>query len=283
MTLKPDLFRSKKAVLTAIGLALIAGTTLAQTATPEPIQWDKRRLENLERTVRRVDRALNQASAAGEPFILQTDPEVLAVQGRVSTLDRRVNDVEATLQRVNGDVERLTFQLEEATRDNAALRTRLTDFERRVKVIEDAARAEAELNAPIAAHSPTGDAAQDLALAVRMVAADPARAGRALETVVVTWPDTPQAREANVALGDLRVSARDQAGAVQAYAAALTGWPRAAWAAETTVKLASALEASDRDTQACGALGEFTRRYAEGATAALRTRVTQLKTRAGCS
>jgi len=277
--LKSDLFRSKKAVLTAIGLALIAGTTVAQTVTPEPIQWDKRRLENLERTVRRVDRALNQASAAGEPFILQTDPEVLAVQGRVSTLDRRVGDVEATLQRVNSDVERLTFALEESGRDNAALRSRVNDLERRLKSIEDAA----ELNAPITAHSLTGDAAQDLAAAVRMVTADPARGARALETVVVTWPDTPQAREANVALGDMRVAARDQAGAVQAYAAALSGWPRVAWAAETTVKLATALEATDRDTQACGALGEFTRRYAEGATAALRTRATQIKTRAGCS
>tara|TARA_R110002051_G_scaffold64445_3_gene117536 strand:+ start:75 stop:914 length:840 start_codon:yes stop_codon:yes gene_type:complete len=279
MTLKPDLFRSKKAVLTAIGLALIAGTTVAQTVPSEPIQWDKRRLENLERTVRRVDRALNQASAAGEPFILQTDPEVLALQGRVSTLDRRVQDVEATLQRVNGDVERLTFQLEEASRDNSTLRSRVTDFERRLKRIEDAA----ELNAPIAAHSPTGDAAQDLALAVRMVTADPARGARALETVVVTWPDTPQAREANVALGDMRVAARDQAGAVQAYAAALSGWPRTAWAAETTLKLASALEAGDRDTQACGALGEFTRRYAEGTTPALRTRAAEVKTRAGCN
>ena len=277
--LKSDLFRSKKAVLTAIGLALIAGTTVAQTVPSEPIQWDKRRLENLERTVRRVDRALNQASAAGEPFILQTDPEVLALQGRVSTLDRRVGDVEATLQRVNSDVERLTFALEESGRDNAALRSRLNDFERRLKSIEDAA----ELNAPITAHSPTGDAAQDLAGAVRMVTADPARGARALESVVVTWPDTPQAREANVALGDLRIAARDQAGAVQAYAAALSGWPRAAWAAETTLKLASALEATDRDTQACGALGEFTRRYAEGTTAALRTRATQIKTRAGCN
>ena len=222
MTLKPDLFRSKTAVLTAVGLALIAGTTVAQTVPTEPIQWDKRRLEQLERTVRRVDRALTQSSAAGEPFILQTDPEVLALQGRVSTLDRRVQDVEATLQRVNGDVERLTFQLEEASRDNSTLRSRVTDFERRLKRIEDAA----ELNAPIAAHSPTGDAAQDLALAVRMVTADPARGARALETVVVTWPDTPQAREANVALGDMRVAARDQAGAVQAYAAALSGWLR---------------------------------------------------------
>lgn len=283
MMLKPELFRSKKVVLTAVGLALIAGTTFAQSASNEPIQWDKRRLEQLERTVRRVDRALNQASAAGEPFILQTDPEVVALQGRVATLDRRLDDLEATLQRVNGDVERLTFLVDETGRDNAALRSRLTDAERRLEAIEDVARAEAELNAPITSNSSTGDAAQDLAAAVRLTGTDAARGGRALETVAVTWPDTPQAREANLRLGDLRTAASDHAGAVQAYAAALSGWPRTAWAAETTLKLATALEVLNRDTQSCGALGEFTRRYAEGTTPALRARAAQIKTRAGCS
>jgi TolA-binding protein len=100
---------------------------------------------------------------------------------------------------------------------------------------------------------------------------------------VITWPDTPQAREANLRLGDLRAAADDDAGAVQAWAAALQGWPRAAWAAEATLKLAEGLIATDRRTQACGALGEFTRRYAEGAPAALRTRAGQLRTRASCT
>ena len=55
------------------------------------------------------------------------------------------------------------------------------------------------------------------------------------------------------------------------------------WAPETTLKLAEALRATDRATQACGALTEFTRRYAETATAAQKTRATQLRTRASCS
>ena len=93
--------------------------------------------------------------------------------------------------------------------------------------------------------------------------------------------DTPQAREANSRLGDLRVSANDKAGAVPYYAAALKDWPRIGWAAETTLKLADALIATDRKTQGCAALSEFTRRYPE-APAALKTRATQTRTRAAC-
>jgi TolA-binding protein len=279
MKLKPV---SRNAVLTAVGLALIAGATIAQTAPMEPIQWDKRRLDQLDRNVRRLERAVTQRNAAGQPVLVEPDPEVVTLQARVNGMDRRLQDLEATVLRVNGDLERLTFALDESERDGAALRTRLTDADQRIAALEKAAEEAAELTGPIVANSPTGDAGQDLAAAVRLTATDPARGARALETVVVTWPDTPQAREANSRLGDLRAAADDQAGAIQAYAAALSGWPRVSWAGETTLKLAAALNAADRDAQACGALGEFTRRYAEAAPAALRTRATQLRTRAEC-
>jgi TolA-binding protein len=96
-------------------------------------------------------------------------------------------------------------------------------------------------------------------------------------------PDTPQAREASSRLGDLRVAAGDPAGAVSAYATALQGWPTAPWAAATTLELANALNATDRKTQACTALTEFTRRYAEAASPAVRTRATETRTRIGCA
>ena len=105
---------------------------------------------------------------------------------------------------------------------------------------------------------------------------------RALQTVTLAWPDTPQAREANARLGDLRVSADDPASAVAFYAAALEGWPTASWAGATVLELASALNATDRKTQACTALGEFDRRYAAGGSAALRTRAGELRTRFAC-
>lgn len=274
---------TKTATMTAIGLTLIGGAVVAQVAPMEAVQWDKRRLDQLDRNVRRLERALTQRNAAGQPVLVEPDPEVVALQGQMQIMDRRLSDLEQTFQRVNADGERLTFQLDEATRDNAALSRRLRDLEGRVERAEKAAEEEAELNGPIVANSPTGDAAQDLTAALRLLGTDGPRGQRALETVIVTWPNTPQSREANSRLGDLYVAARDNAAAVPAYAAALNGWPRTPWAPETTLKLAEALRATDRATQACGALTEFTRRYAETATAAQKTRATQLRTRANCS
>jgi len=273
--------------LVSAALLTAAGTfVVAQTAPMEPVQWDRRALDRLDRNVRRLERAVTQRNAAGQPVLLEPDPETIALQGQTQNLDRRLSDMEATVQRVNADLERLTFAMDEVREDNAALRRRLSDTERRVGELERAAaaaREDAELNAPVTANSPTGDAAQDLTAAVSLARTDARRGTRALETVVATWPDTPQAREASLRLGDLRAAADDDAGAVQAWAAALQGWPRAAWAAETTLKLAEGLIATDRRPQACAALGEFTRRYAEGATAALRTRAGQLRTRASCT
>ena len=274
---------TKTATMTAIGLTLIGGAVVAQVAPMEAVQWDKRRLDQLDRNVRRLERALTQRNAAGQPVLVEPDPEVVALQGQMQIMDRRLSDLEQTFQRVNADGERLTFQLDEATRDNAALSRRLRDLEGRVERAEKAAEEEAELNGPIVANSPTGDAAQDLTAALRLLGTDGPRGQRALETVIVTWPNTPQSREANSRLGDLYVAARDNAAAVPAYAAALNGWPRTPWAPETTLKLAEALRATDRATQACGALTEFTRRYAETATAAQKTRATQLRTRAACT
>lgn len=273
---------TRTAVATAVGVALIGGAVVAQTVPMEPIQWDKRRLDTLDRNVRRLERAVLQRNAAGQPVLVEPDPEVITLQARSDSMDRRLADVEDTLRRVNADVERLTFGLDEAQRDNAALRGRLVDADRRIKAMEDAAKAEAELNGPIVANSPTGGAPTDIAAAVRLLETDPARGERALQTVIATWPDTNQAREANSRLGDLYVSRDQRADAVRVYAAALQGWPTINWAGETTLKLADALIATDRKTQACAALSEYQRRYAQGATAPQRTRATQLRGRAGC-
>ncbi|MBA4333204.1 tol-pal system protein [Brevundimonas mediterranea] len=274
--------RSRAFAATAVGLVLIAGGAVAQQAAPnimQPIEWDKRRLEQLDRNVRRLERALTQRNAAGEPVLVEPDPEVVTLQGQFGLMNQRLEDLEATVRRINGDNERLTFQLDEAQRDTAALRARLLDAEARIEKLETAA----ELNAPIEAHSPTGDAAQDLAAAVQLMSSDRARGARALETVVAAWPDTPQAREANSRLGDIRASSNDKAGAVPFYAAALKDWPRIGWAADTTLKLADALFATNRKTQGCAALGEFTRRYAPAASDTLKARATQMKTANGCS
>lgn len=282
MTLKLSITRTRALAATALGLVLIAGGAVAQQVQPnimERTEWDNRRLDQLDRNVRRLERALTQRNAAGQPVLVEPDPEVVTLQGQFGLLNQRLSDLEATVRRINGENERLTFQLDEAQSDNAALRNRLTDAENRIQKLETAA----ELNAPIVADSPTGDAARDLAAAVALMSSDRPRGARALETVAVTWPDTPQGREANSRLGDLRVAANDKAGAVPFYATALKDWPRIGWAADTTLKLADALFATDRKTQGCAALGEFTRRYAPAASDAQKARAAQLRTTGGCS
>ena len=281
----PPALRTRKALVTALGVLMIAGTTtvVAQTAPLEAVQWDKRRLDQLDRNVRRLERAVTQRNAAGQPVLVEPDPEVIALQGRVGLMDRRLQDLEATTQRVNGDIERLTFALDESRRDNTALSTRLRDAEGRVRTMEQSAARENELNAPISSTSPTGDAGRDLTAAVRLAASDPALGDRALQTVTLAWPDTPQAREAFSRIGDLRVSDQDYANAVRAYASAIRGWPTTPWAAATTLELANALNEADRKTDACGALVEFTNRYAATASATQRTRATELATRFACT
>lgn len=281
----PTSLRSRKTLVTVIGVMMIAGTTtvVAQTTPMEPIQWDKRRLDQLDRNVRRLERAVTQRNASGQPVLVEPDPEVIALQGRVDLMNRRLQDLESTVQRVNADIERLTFAVDEGKRDNAALGTRLRDAEGRIRTMEQAAARENELNSPISSTSPTGDPARDLAAAVRLAATDPAMGDRALQTVTLAWPDSPQAREAFSRIGDLRVSDGDFDNAIRAYSSALRGWPTTTWAAATTLELVNALNSADRKTDACGALNEFTNRYAATASAAQRTRATEMGTRFACA
>jgi TolA-binding protein len=273
------------AAVAAPTLVLIGGVAVSQTQNLPAVEWDVRRLDTLDRNVRRLERALTQRNAVGQPVLVESDPEVVTLQGQVATMERRLGDVEATVQRINGDLERASFQADESARANSQLLARLNAAETRIKAQDDAARAAAQRAAAEAeaARSPTGTAAGDLAAAQGLVAGDPAGAVRAYETLIENWPDTPQAREANTRLGDLRRSGNDMAGAVTAYASSLNGWPTTPWAGETTLKLARALIATDRKPQACGALGEFNRRYAATASAALKTIAGQLRTQAGCS
>lgn len=277
-------FSFRNILLAGVGLCLLGGVAVSQTPNLPAVEWDVRRLDTLDRNVRRLERALTQRNAVGQPVLVESDPEVVTLQGQMATMQRRLGDVEATVQRLNGDLERVTLQAEDSARETAALRTRLNQTEDRLKGAEDAAKSAAAQLAAQAAEadalrSPTGSAAGDLAAAAALPAADRARA---YEILIDNWPDTAQAREASSRLGDIRRAANDMAGAVTAYAGALTGWPTTAWAGETTLKLARALIATDRKPQACGALGEFNRRYAATASAALKTIAGQIQTQAAC-
>jgi len=278
--LKLSELRLRAGLTTVLGVALIAGAVLAQTAPqgqPPAIEWDKRRLDQLDRNVRKLERALTQRNAQGQPVVIEPDPEVIALQGQVETLTQRVSDLEQTLRRVNGDVEEAALGAEERSRENTALRRQLSEFSALAQ------RLNARLTAleEAAARSPTGSASGDLAAANALAADDPAKR-QAYQNLIESYPDAPETREANYRLADLAAGS-DTAAAVPLYARALSGWPTTPWAAEATLKLAAALVATEQKPQACGAIGEFSRRYAERATAAQRTRAGQLRTQAECA
>jgi TolA-binding protein len=277
-------FSFRNITLAVVGLCFVGGAVIAQTQPLPAIQWDVRRLDNLDRNVRRLERALTQRNSQGEPVLVESDPELIALQGRVAQMDRRVQDMEQTVQRVNADLERLTFQLDESDRDNAALRNRLNDadarLERQERAAAEAARAAEE--AAQGPRSPTGDAVADLAAARALQATDPGAGRAALEAVAANWPDTPSGREAVWRIGDIIRAAGDQAGAVQQYATALSGWPTQAWAGEVTLKLARGLNQTNRNAQACAALAEYARRYEATSTPALKAIAAETRTRAAC-
>lgn len=277
-------FSFRNITLAVVGLCFVGGAVIAQTQPLPAIQWDVRRLDTLDRNVRRLERALTQRNSQGEPLLVESDPEVVALQGRVAQLDRRFQDMEQTVQRVNADLERLTFELDESDRDNAALRSRLNDADARIARSERAA-AEAARAAEEAAQgprSPTGDAAADLAAARAILASDPAAGRAALEAVATNWPDTPSGREAVWRIGDIVRASGDHAGSVQQYATALSGWPTEAWAGEVTLKLARGLNQTNRNAQACAALAEYARRYEATSTPALKAIAAETRTRAAC-
>ena len=54
------------------------------------------------------------------------------------------------------------------------------------------------------------------------------------------------------------------------------------WAPDATIKLASGLDATDRDAQACAAVREFFERYGEGAPTTLINRAERIRDQAEC-
>lgn len=269
--------------LTAGALVVGGSVVVAQTQTPPAIAWDSRRLATLDRNVRRLERALTQRNAAGDPVIIEPDPEVVALMGRVDLMDQRLSDLEATLVRVNEESERLTMELEGAQRTNRDLAGRLDALTRQVATLEAANAEAAAASGIIEPRSPSGSEGGDFDAAMRLLRdGDTDAAGEAFQLFIVTWPESGRLAEAHYRLADIRAAGDDDAGAVQDYARALRGWPATGWAADATVKLAAALLATDRAPQACQALGEFQTRYAGTASPALRARAGQIDTQADC-
>lgn len=291
----------------AVGALLVSGGVQAQSTPRFPIkpaagqpvraedqavpgvEWDKKRLERLERNVRKLEGALNRLKPdEAPPELTEPDPEFVALQARFEEMSGRVADLEATLKRVNGDLETSNMELERAKKAAAdaraeadELRTRLANLESKVAAIEEARAKEA---AALPQPSATGNSADDFKAAKGLIlAGDFAGATKPLSDFLVNWPDSPEAPEAHYLLGETLYANNDSAGASVEYANALKGWPKTKWAPAAASKFALALDASGKSKQACVVAAEFDKRYAATAAADVKARVSALKQKAKCA
>lgn len=248
--------------------------------------WDNKKLQKLDRNVRKLERAIsrNDPKKGAPPILIEPDPEVVALQATVDIQARKLDDQQAT-------VTRLTGQLEEAQHQNQVLQQQLNALAARIDTLNKRADLnEARLKdidvmlappppPPASTGDPEGDFEQAFNL---MTSGQTDDAERAFDAFTQTWPEAPQLAEAWFRLGQIRTMKSDASGAIAAYATALKGWPKTSWAPEATVKLADALTAANRPSEACAALSQFDKVYSKSATTDAKTLAKNLKVRDKC-
>jgi tol-pal system protein YbgF len=304
----------KRLALPALALAIIASVACV-TAPARPAfaqSDDDRRLDRLEKQVRELRAILFQGRDTGQPVVVKPegpDPEV-------TTLQQQVSDLDDTIRKLNGQIEILTHDSDEAraaanaVRDqNGELRGQLKDLSDRVAKLETALAPppQAPQGAQPGASSPpppgqtgvltlppSAGAAPDAALPAPtaaesykharalLTANDYPGAAAAFQAFIAQYPSNKEIPAAYFWLGEAEIARQDFADAVPAYANALKGWPKQPWAPDATVKLARALAETGQTPNACAALAEFERRYHKEASATVKTRAAELRTRAAC-
>ena len=295
--------KTLRAVLlaTALGFAAI-GVAHAQTA-------DDRRFDRIERQLKTLQQIVLQAQATGQAVLVRPegpDPALTAMQ-------QRLDDMEQTLTRLNGGIETAMHDLDTLRRDSAqdntarglelrALGDRLTKLEALAAaaagpVLPDTAAAispppgpaptgvlggGANLFAPPAPPPPPTPAQAFQSARAALASGDPAGAASGFQDFITRYPSDARAPEAYYWLGESFYKRKGYTNATAAYASALRSNPRTPWGSAAMVRLAQSLNLGNQPAQACAALSEYDRNYAQRATAAVKADAAALKTRLKC-
>lgn len=270
--------------LLALAVLATAGPALSQTPLPLPDPLDARdakRVERMEKVVRELRAIVFQLRDSGKPVVVQPAD----TDARMAEMTEKLGDFEQTLRGLNGSLEAATRDLDQATRENAALKTqvqaltdRLTSAEQKLAAAEPAPIAEGA-PAPAAAGDPAKDFTQARQL---MLAGDYDAAESAFAGYVEVYPDAPRTAEARYWWGKTLTVRGAHANAAQAYIGAIRGWPQTGWAPDAVVELARSLVALKKPTDACQTLAEFARRYHK-APAAVASRAAATRSQAKCA
>jgi len=252
-------------------------------------EWDKKRLERLDRNVRKLERTIGSyenktGKNAGPPSLIEPDPEVVALQATVEILSRKLDDQAQQITQLTGQLEEANHASRQQADKAAAQEARIGTLVQRLGLIEAHLKdVDAALAGPPPPPPTTGTAEGDFNQAYDLLTnGNMDDAERAFSEFTTKWSTAPQAAEAWFRLGQIRTVKGDVSGSVAAYATSLKGWPKTSWAPEATVKLANALSASD-PAKSCIALGEFNKRYATGASAAIKSQAKALSTKGKCA
>jgi tol-pal system protein YbgF len=258
-----------------------------QGVGPEP---SVKRLDRFEKELREVRQIVLQAHATGQPVEIKEagpDPQIVALQGRLEEQD-------SALRSLTGQLETLSHDLEASRKDDADAHAQLAGLADRLDKLEKAG-APPPSTGPVpsgggeAAAAPTqpptsfADAKASYAHAHQLLLdGDYPGASAAFQTYVDRYPASPSAPGARYWLGETKFIQSDYAGAAAAYLGAIHGWPQTSWAPEAVVKLSQSLLELNKPTEACGALGELSRRYPSAAPA-LKARAAATRAKAKCA
>jgi tol-pal system protein YbgF len=300
-----------RAISAALAAALLASVSAsAQTDQSPPqgasqggapgVEWDKKRLDRLERSVDRLENTIaHMKPDKAPPNLVEPDPEVIALEARADELNQRVTDMQDALAKVNGALDAANLEIDrshkaeaDARGVNDALTTRVAQLESKLAAMEQAQAAAAapaanaaggQLGAGGPTGATTGDSATDFHAAMQLVLNDNwSEAAKAFSDFVQRWPNAPEAAEAHYWLAETYYRRDDQPNSALEYAASIKDWPHSKWAPDATVKLAYAFSYLGRNKDACATLGEFDRRYGKAAGASVKSRAETLKTKAKC-
>jgi tol-pal system protein YbgF len=289
--LRPRLrFLGAAAAIALIAAPLVGGVAFAQTPMDDPLDArDAKRLDRMEKVVRELRDIVFKAQKTGAPVVV----EPADTDARLADLATRLGDLEGTLTKLNGSLESTTHELDQAKRDNTALRAQVKALSDRLaadeqKVTDAAAAAAAGPPAPAEPPPPADPKAVAAAAAQAfskarqmMLSGDYDAAEAAFSDYVTTYPDTPRTPEARYWWGKTLAVRGDYVKAASAFIGAIRGWPQTAWAPDAVVELGRALVQLKKPADACETLAELHRKYPK-APASVTSRAATVRLQAKC-
>ena len=272
-----------RVTLTVMALAVLAtaGPAVSQTPMEDPLDVrDAKRVDRMEKVIRELRAIVFQLRDTGKPVVVQPAD----TDARMDELSRRIGDFEGALKGLNSSVDAATRELDQAKRENTALKAQVQALSDRLAVAEKlSAAAVAPQAPPEATPAAAGDPAKEFAAARQlMLSGDYDGAEQAFAAYVANYPDAPKAPEASYWWGKTLSARAANAEAARAYITAIRGWPQTAWAPEAVVELAKSLVALKKPADACQTLAEFSRRYPK-APPAINARAAALRTQVKCA